>query len=123
MHKRIPSDPEEQETEQILLPQPHSLNPPAPVGHVRCSQRSRGRVRLHSVPAHVAVHLDGRDREPSHNGGEEVEAEPGEICQAENTGNETGEARRELVVSFDMNNPLASERAADTEAFIHGSNL
>lgn len=100
MHERIPSDPEEEEAEQVLLPEAHDLDPAAPGRDVRGAERTGGRVRLRRVPPHVAAALDGRDGEARRDRREQVQPEAGEVRQAEDTGDETREARRELGSAY-----------------------
>lgn len=100
MHERIPSDPEEEEAEQVLLPEAHDLDPAAPGRDVRGAERAGRRVCLRRVPPHVAAALDGRDCEARRERREQVQPEAGEVRQAEDAGDEAREARRELGSAY-----------------------
>jgi len=93
MNQRIPSDPEQHEPQQILDPEPHDADPPAPRGNLHGALRSRARVRGGDVLADIAAAaLDEADDQAVQDRRDEVERESRQVREPENAGDEAGEA-------------------------------
>lgn len=88
----ISSNPEQQKAQEVFLSNTHHAQPSLPGNHLRGALRTSARVSLGRVLADVAVALERGDGGSRGERCEEVEREPGPICQADDAGDEASKA-------------------------------
>lgn len=96
MNECVPSNPEQQVSQQVLTPDARHANPTPPCLDLRGAQRTRTGVRFWREPPNVPPALEHRDGDPRSGRDGEIERKAREVLQAQNARDEAGEAGREL---------------------------